>query len=134
MRWFYVKREETRKRFKKTRKTLKNHFRPEFLNRIDEIIVFNALSKDVIYQILDKLVKDLNKKIANQRITILLTDKAKEWIVDNGYDHNYGARPLKRFLTKNLETLLAKKLIDGSIISGDKLTIDVKDNNLVINK
>ena len=99
-----------------------------------EIIVFNALSKDVIYQILDKLVKDLNKKITNQRITISLTDKAKEWIVDNGYDHNYGARPLKRFLTKNLETLLAKKLIDGSIISGDKLTIDVKDNNLVINK
>ena len=134
MRWFYVKREETRKRFKKTRKTLKNHFRPEFLNRIDEIIVFNALSKDVIYQILDKLVNDLNKQIANQRITISLTDKAKEWIVDNGYDHNYGARPLKRFLTKNLETLLAKKLIDGSIISGDKLTIDVKDNNLVINK
>ena len=88
----------------------------------------------MLYQILDKLVKDLNKKIANQRITISLTDKAKEWIVDNGYDHNYGARPLKRFLTKNLETLLAKKLIDGSIISGDKLTIDVKDNNLVINK
>ncbi len=113
---------------------LKNHFRPEFLNRIDEIIVFNALSKEVIYQILDKLVKDLNKKITNQRITISLTDKAKEWIVDNGYDHNYGARPLKRFLTKNLETLLAKKLIDGSIISGDKLIIDVKDNNLVINK
>ena len=113
---------------------LKNHFRPEFLNRIDEIIVFNALSKEIIYQILDKLVKDLNKKITNQRITISLTDKAKEWIVDNGYDHNYGARPLKRFLTKNLETLLAKKLIDGSIISGDKLIIDVKDNNLVINK
>ena len=113
---------------------LKSHFRPEFINRIDEIIVFNSLSKEVIYEILDKLVSDLNKKIQNQRITIKLTDKARNWIVDNGYDHNYGARPLKRFLSKNLETLLAKKLIEGSVITGDNLTVDVKDNNLVILK
>ena len=113
---------------------LKSHFRPEFINRIDEIIVFNSLSKEVIYEILDKLVNDLNRKIQNQRINIKLTDKAKEWIVDNGYDHNYGARPLKRFLSKNLETLLAKKLIDGSIITGDNLIVDVKDDNLVITK
>ena len=77
---------------------LKNYFRPEFLNRIDEIIVFNALSKKVIYEILDKLVDDLNKKIKHQRISISLTEKAKEFIVENGYDHNYGARPLKRYL------------------------------------
>ncbi len=113
---------------------LKSHFRPEFLNRIDEIIVFNSLSKDVIYEILDKLVSDLNKKLKSQRITINLTDKAKEWIVENGYDHNYGARPLKRFLSKNLETLLAKKLIDGSVINGDNLSVDIKDDNLVILK
>lgn len=113
---------------------LKSHFRPEFINRIDEIIVFNSLSKDVIYEILDKLVSDLNKKIQDQRITITLTNKAKEWIVDNGYDHNYGARPLKRFLSKNLETLLAKKLIDGSIISGDDLIVDEKDDNLIVTK
>ena len=86
---------------------LKNYFRQEFLNRIDEIIVFNALSKKVIYEILDKLVDDLNKKIKHQRISISLTEKAKEFIVENGYDHNYGARPLKRYLSKNLETLLA---------------------------
>ena len=113
---------------------LKNYFRPEFLNRIDEIIVFNALSKKVIYEILDKLVDDLNKKIKHQRISISLTEKAKEFIVENGYDHNYGARPLKRYLSKNLETLLAKKLISGEVISGDNLTIDISNDELVIKK
>ncbi len=113
---------------------LKNYFRPEFLNRIDEIIVFNALSKKVIYEILDKLVDDLNKKIKHQRISISLTEKAKEFIVENGYDHNYGARPLKRYLSKNLETLLAKKLISGDVISGDNLTIDTLNDELVIKK
>ena len=113
---------------------LKNYFRPEFLNRIDEIIIFNALSKKVIYEILDKLVDDLNKKIKHQRISISLTEKAKEFIVENGYDHNYGARPLKRYLSKNLETLLAKKLISGDVISGDNLTIDASNNELVIKK
>ncbi len=111
---------------------LKTYFRPEFLNRVDEIIIFNSLSKDVIYEILDKLVSDLNNKLLGNKISIILSSKAKEWIVENGYDHNYGARPLKRFLSKNLETLLAKKLIDGSIITGDNLTIDIKDNNLVV--
>ncbi len=113
---------------------LKTYFRPEFLNRVDEIIIFNSLSKDVIYEILDKLVSDLNKKLSSNRITIKLSDKAKEWIVENGYDHNYGARPLKRFLSKNLETLLAKKLIDGSVITGDSLIVDVNENNLEITK
>ncbi len=113
---------------------LKTYFRPEFLNRIDEIIVFNALSKKVIYEILDKLVDDLNKKIKHQRISISLTEKAKEFIVENGYDHNYGARPLKRYLSKNLETLLAKKLISGDVISGDNLTIDISNDELVIKK
>ena len=113
---------------------LKSHFRPEFINRIDEIIVFNSLSKDVIYEILDKLVDDLNKKLSTNRVSIKLSDNAKKWIVDNGYDHNYGARPLKRFLTKNLETLIAKELIDGKIISGDNLIVDVKNEDLVIEK
>ena len=113
---------------------LKNYFRPEFLNRIDEIIVFNALSKKVIYEILDKLVDDLNKKTKHQRISISLTEKAKEFIVENGYDHNYGARPLKRYLSKNLETLLAKKLISGDVISGDNLTIDISNDELVTKK
>ena len=113
---------------------LKSHFRPEFINRIDEIIVFNSLSKDVIYEILDKLVEDLNKKLAANKVDITLSENAKNWIVDNGYDHNYGARPLKRFLTKNLETLIAKELVDGKIVSGDSLTVDVNNDELVINK
>ena len=113
---------------------LKTYFRPEFINRIDEIIIFNSLSKEVIYEILDKLVSDLNKKLIGNKISIKLSEKAKEWIVENGYDHNYGARPLKRFLSKNLETLLAKKLIDGSIITGDDLTIDIIEDNLIIVK
>lgn len=113
---------------------LKSHFRPEFLNRIDEVIIFNALSKDVIYEILDKLISDLNVKMKAQRISVSLSDKAKQWVVENGYDHNYGARPLKRFLSKNLETLLAKKIIDGWIVSGDNVMIDVENNELVISK
>lgn len=113
---------------------LKSRFRPEFLNRIDEIIIFNALSKNVIYEILDKLVSDLNVRMKTQRITITLSDSAKEWIVENGYDYNYGARPLKRFLSKNLETLLAKKIIDGWVVSGDELIVDVENNELVISK
>ena len=113
---------------------LKTHFRPEFINRIDEIIIFNSLSKDVIYEILDKLIDDLNNKIKDKKITLKLTDKAKDWIIENGYDYNYGARPLKRFLSKNLETLLAKKIIDGSIITGDNLIINIKNDDLVIEK
>ena len=111
---------------------LKNHFRPEFLNRIDEIIVFNSLTKDVIYEILDKLISDLNKKLDNQKIKLSLTKRAKDYIVDNGFDVNYGARPLKRYLSKNLETLLAKKLIDGTITTNSNLIVDVSNNELVI--
>ena len=111
---------------------LKNHFRPEFLNRIDEIIVFNSLTKDAIYEILDKLISDLNKKLDNQKIKLSLTKRAKDYIVDNGFDANYGARPLKRYLSKNLETLLAKKLIDGTITTNSNLIVDVSNNELVI--
>lgn len=111
---------------------LKNHFRPEFLNRIDEIIVFNSLTKDVIYEILDKLISDLNKKLDNQKIKLSLTKRAKDYIVDNGFDASYGARPLKRYLSKNLETLLAKKLIDGTITTNSNLIVDVSNNELVI--
>ena len=111
---------------------LKNYFRPEFLNRIDEIIIFNSLTKDVIYEILDKLVSDLNNKLSSQKISISLTEKAKDYIVNNGFDANFGARPLKRFLSKNLETLLAKKLVDGSIITNSNLIVDEYDNSLTI--
>lgn len=113
---------------------LKQSFRPEFLNRIDEIIIFNSLSKDIIYEILDKLLDDLNKKLSNQKINISLTDNAKKHIVENGYDYNYGARPLKRYLVKNIETLLAKSIIEGNVIMGDNLIIDASNNKLEIRK
>lgn len=96
--------------------------------------MFNSLKKEIIYEILDKLLKDLNEKLISQRINISLTDNAKKYIVENGYDYNYGARPLKRYLVKNVETLLAKNIIEGNIITGDNLVIDQIDNNLEIRK
>ena len=113
---------------------LKKYFRPEFLNRIDDIIIFNSLSKEVVYEILDKLIDDLNKKLITKRITITLTNNAKDYIINNSYDHNYGARPLKRYLSKTLETLIANKLLQGKIITGDNLIVDVKDDSLIIIK
>ena len=113
---------------------LKENFRPEFLNRVDEIIIFNSLNKDTMYQILDKLISDLNKRLKDKNIHLSLTDKAKNFIVDSGFDHNYGARPLKRFIVKNLETILAKGLIDNTIKVGDKLIVDVDKDKLTINK
>ena len=113
---------------------LKLYFRPEFLNRIDEIITFKSLSKNVIYEILDKLINDLNKKLDSKKIRISLSEKAKEFIVQNGYDITYGARPLKRFLSKNLETLIAKEIIEEKINVSDNLIIDVKNNDLTISK
>ena len=113
---------------------LKAHFRPEFLNRIDEIIVFNALTSEVIYEILDKLIEDLNIRLSSQKISINLTKEAKDFIVKNGYDHNYGARPLKRYLSNSLETLIAKSLIGGTICSGDKLDVVVENDKLTIKR
>lgn len=113
---------------------LKENFRPEFLNRVDEIIIFNSLNKDTMYQILDKLISDLNKRLKDKNINLSLTDKAKNFIVDSGFDHNYGARPLKRFIVKNLETILAKGLIDNTIKVGDKLIVDVDKDKLTINE
>ena len=113
-------------------KSLKDYFRPEFLNRIDETIIFNSLSKDSIYEILDKLVIDLNNRLKDKRIAIELDSDAREYIVENGYDPLYGARPLKRFLSINVETLLAKQIIEGKIISGDNLILCIKNDKLDI--
>ena len=113
-------------------KSLKDYFRPEFLNRIDETIIFNSLSKDSIYEILDKLVIDLNNRLKDKRVTIELDSDAREYIVENGYDPLYGARPLKRFLSSNVETLLAKQIIEGKIISGDNLILCIKNDKLDI--
>ena len=111
---------------------LKMHFRPEFLNRLDEIIMFKPLTKDNIKNIIDLLVKDLNKRVEDKEISIELTDKAKELIIEGGYDPIYGARPLKRYLQKNVETLVARHILSGAISLGQKLTIDAEDGKLVV--
>ena len=113
---------------------LRGHFRPEFINRIDEVIIFKPLTKEVIYQILDKIIHDIEKRLSNDQIKLSLTDKAKDYLVDAGYDINYGARPLKREVSKTIESLLAHELIKGTIPFNATVTFDVEDNNLIISK
>ena len=101
-------------------KLLKQSFRPEFLNRLDEIVFYKPLTQTEIGKILDLLISDLNKRLADQEITIELTDKAKQYLIDNGYDPVYGARPLKRFVQKKLETLIAREIIKQTILPKTK--------------
>ena len=113
---------------------LKNHFRPEFLNRLDEIVMFKPLSKSDIRGIIDLLVKDINRRIEDKEISLTVTDKALDYIVEKAYDPVYGARPLKRYLQKNVETLLAKKMLADEVAVGDVLSLDVENDVLVICK
>ena len=109
---------------------LRNHFRPEFLNRLDEIIMFRPLTKDNIGNIVTLMMADLNRRLADQDITLELTDAAKDYIIEGGYDPTYGARPLKRFLQKNVETLAARMILSGDIGAEDTILIDVSDGRL----
>ena len=104
---------------------LRASFRPEFLNRLDEIIMFKPLTKDNITGIIDLMVADLNKRLADREVTIKLTSAAKDYIVENGYDPAYGARPLRRYLQKTVETLSAKLILSGNVDAGDEIIIDV---------
>ena len=110
---------------------LRAHFRPEFLNRLDETIMFKPLTKDNIYDIIDLLVADVNKRLSDREISIFLTEDAKKYVVDGGYDPNYGARPLKRFLQKHVDTLAAKLMLQGDVGAQDTIIIDVEDGKLV---
>ncbi len=116
-----------------TREAVENrlhaHFRPEFLNRLDEIILFNPLTKDNIEGIVDLIVEDLNRRLADRQIRIALTDEAKKFIADEAYDPSYGARPLKRYIQKNVETLSAKLILSGNVDENDAITISVKEEN-----
>ena len=109
---------------------LRAHFRPEFLNRLDETILFKPLTKDNIGGIVDLLAADINRRLADKELTIALSDEAKKFIVDNGYDPVYGARPLKRYLQKNVETLAAKLILSDGVHTGDTILIDVVDGQL----
>ena len=117
-----------------TRKNVENllhaHFRPEFLNRLDEIIMFHPLTKDNISKIIDLIVKDLNKRLADREITVALTDDAKKFIADAAYDPSYGARPLKRYIQKHVETLSAKLILSDQVSEGDTIQVDVQNGQL----
>ena len=109
---------------------LRNHFRPEFLNRLDEQIMFKPLTKDNIGGIIELLIVDVNKRLKDKKISIALTDAARSYIVDNGYDPIYGARPLKRFVQKNVETLAGKLILSDGIREGETILIDYDENGL----
>ena len=111
---------------------LRGHFRPEFLNRLDEIILFKPLTKDNIGSIVDLMVKELNDRLADQELSLELTDAAKKNVIDNGYDPVYGARPLKRYLQKYVETLTARKILSGEVHTGDTLVLDVENGEYVV--
>ncbi len=111
---------------------LQHTFKPEFINRIDEIIIFNSLSKDIVYNILDKIISDIENRLKDKRLKIQLSDKAKDFIIDSSYDEKYGARPIKRFVSRNLETLIAKNIILDKIKFNSTIKIDVENNNLII--
>ena len=112
---------------------LRGHFRPEFLNRLDEIIMFKPLTKENIGGIVDLMVKELSDRLADQELSLELTDAARTQVIENGYDPVYGARPLKRYLQNYVETLAAKKILSGDVHAGDTLVLDVKDGAFVIN-
>ena len=109
---------------------LRAHFRPEFLNRLDEMLMFKPLTKENIYAIIDLLTEDVNKRLADKEISISLTEAAKNMVVEGGYDPTYGARPLKRYLQKNVETLAAKLMLQGDIGAGETIVIDVENGKL----
>ena len=111
---------------------LRGHFRPEFLNRLDEIIMFKPLTKDNVGKIVDLMVKELSDRLADQELSLELTDVAKQMVVDNGYDPVYGARPLKRYLQNYVETLTAKKILSGDVHAGDTIVLDVKDGAFTV--
>ena len=112
---------------------LRGHFRPEFLNRLDEIIMFKPLTKENIGGIVDLMVKELSDRLVDQELSLELTDAARTQVIENGYDPVYGARPLKRYLQNYVETLAAKKILSGDVHQGDTLVLDVKDGEFVIN-
>ena len=111
---------------------LKNNFKPEFINRIDEIIIFNSLDKKVVYNILDKIINDLEVRLKDKRLKINLTKEAKDYIINNSYNENYGARPIKRYVQRNIESLIANNIIKDNIKYNSEINIDINNNNFII--
>lgn len=115
-------------------KLLKSTFRPELINRIDEIVTFNSLSIDVIKEVLDRIIEVTNQRLVTNHISIKLSDKAKEFIIIESYDKEFGARPIKRYVTKNIETILAEAILNDTVHEGDNLLVDISNNKLIIEK
>ena len=111
---------------------LKNTFRPEFINHIDEIIIFNSLSKEIVYDILNKIIKETETRLKDKQITIELTNNAKNYIVENAFDERYGARPIKRYVSRNIETLIAENIIEDKIKFGSHIKIDINNDKFII--
>ncbi len=111
---------------------LRHTFKPEFLNRIDEIIIFKPLTKEVVYDILNKIVSEIEYRLSDKHLTMELTENAKKFIIEESYDENYGARPIKRYVSRNLETLLAEKIIMDEIKFDSKIVIDIENNTFII--
>ena len=111
---------------------LRNYFRPEFLNRLDETILFKPLTEKEIGSIVELLLADLNKRLADKELSVTLTDAARKEVIEKGYDPIYGARPLKRYLQKNVETLVARAILQGTLRMGDTITIDADKGGLVV--
>ena len=118
----------------KVEQELHKYFKPEFINRIDEVIMFNKLTKEVLSSILDKLIKEIETRLKELNLTITLTHAARNYFVENGYDEYYGARPLKRLVSRELETVLAKQLIENSVKPNAKLEVDYQDDKIIINQ
>lgn len=124
--------EETSDSNSKAMDVLKRTFRPEFINRIDEIVIFNSLGKEIVYNILDKIIKETESRLKNINLSLELTDSAKEFIIENSYEASYGARPIKRYVTHNIESLIADKIIRDEIKPNAKIIIDTANNEIII--
>ena len=111
---------------------LRRTFKPEFINRIDEIIIFNSLSKDVVYEILDKIISEIEYRLRDKKLTLNVTEKAKKYIIENSYDEKYGARPIKRYVSRNIETLIAKAIINEDVKFNSTVTIDIDNDKFII--
>jgi len=111
---------------------LKHTFKPEFLNRIDEIIIFNSLTKETIKEILDNIIINIEKRLEDKQLNLELTNNAKTYIINNSYDESFGARPIKRYVSKHIESLIANSILEDKIKYNSTITIDVLNNNFII--
>ena len=112
----------------KVNEAVRHTFKPEFINRIDEIIVFKPLDKEVVHEILNNIIKNIELRLKDKQLTLTVSDRAKEFIIENSFDVNFGARPIKRYVSRNIETLIANALINDEIVFGSNVNIDIKNN------